>query len=484
MADGVGVIVNLAWVPLKCMNMQDWQIWLSESQERGLLSVPREKLETALAILGQYDVPTAIIGFFTNTNRCQVLRNNNVTWYDWAHSTEHAFDGSTVLVDLPYEFLATDTPLPHIAVQEPTVRNPDFIPCAPTNAGEWRELMFQFFSHYHMADQSVAAHQFDQTVQGNTVLPYMGGPKENMLDDLFCATPVRDKPWGAAIANAVSQFYPEVDPEAAGWHIVAQAVGRLVAAGFNPDDIVINANLYTPRVTDNPEAAWKLQQLVYGYNRAQVLGILISGKDSSSGTYITVQVRIDAPLTLDVLAMGRIPDAGSVIRKPFSTVGDTIRVFTPGLRETSLGGSVYADLQGARGSTLPVINPEELLAGWNIYHGVAQQGIIHSRSAIGTGGLMNRLFQMCLGSSGLGCIINLGERDPLEWLFGEFSGGIVFATEVGHQLPEMESDVHITGTVNDTNTIAITSADKSLFSIGVEEIVNGGWATTFREVAL
>ncbi len=486
MAEGVGVAVNLAWVPLKCAAMLPWQIWLSESQERGVLCVPRARLNEALAILDQYDVPSAVIGFFTDTNRCQVLYNGAVTWHDWADSIGRAFQGSEVVVDLSYEFLAEEAPLPEIPVRRPEFRNKPFVPWRPETSGEWLSYTLRAFGHWHLADQSAAAHQYDQTVQGSTVVPYVGGPAENMLDDVFCATPVRGKPWGAAIANAVNQFYAEVDPEAAGWHIVAQAVSRLVAAGFSPNDIVFNANLYTPRVTDNPEAAWRLQQLVRGYNRAQeVFRIpLVSGKDSSSGTYVTVSVRIDAPLTLEALAMGRMPAARRLIRKPFITPGDTIRVFTPGLASASLGGSVYADLHGARGDALPDINLEELRAGWNAYHAVACRGIIRSRSAIGTGGLLNRLFQMCLGSHRLGCTIDLGECDPLLWLFGEFSGGIVFAAEPGRELPELAGAVQVTGTVTDSYTIVVTTRSGPLFRVGISEIASNGWAKTFKEVAL
>ena len=43
-AEETGVIVNLAWVDLKCAAMAPWQIWISESQERMVIAIPPEKL--------------------------------------------------------------------------------------------------------------------------------------------------------------------------------------------------------------------------------------------------------------------------------------------------------------------------------------------------------------------------------------------------------------------------------------------------------
>lgn len=487
-AEETGVIVNLAWVDLKCAAMSPWQIWISESQERMVLAIPHEKLEEAFTILDTYAVPRSVIGVFTDTHCCQVIYNTSISSDAWVGKAQPKLSGD-IVVDLPYTFLDAEAPLPTIGVSKPALSPQENInPTMPTNQNEWVETVARHLGGYNISDQSSAGHQFDQTVQGNTVLPFLGGTNENMPDELFVATPVRGKPWGAGLANAVNQLYGQVDPAGMGIHVTVQAVAKLVAAGFSPDDIILCGNLYTPKVTDNPEAAWKLVQLVkYGYAPAsEALGTpIITGKDSSSGTFNSETGRIDAPLTVAIAAMGRIKDAGCVLSKALTTPGDEIYLFTPGLQKMELGGSVFFDTFGYRSNALPQIDLSEIRKGFELYHELVVNSHLTARSAIAEGGLMRRLFEMSLGERH-GCSIELPKGDPLLWLFGEFSGSIVFAAPAGtiDQDWELLQDekCHKIGEVVNAPTITVGSGDRSLFSSGINQLATR-WKKTFTEVA-
>ena len=489
-AEGVGVLVNLAWVPLKCASMAPWQIWISESQERGVLAVPPEKISLALEILKEYGVPATVIGVFTDTNRCQVLYAegcehscaNGEYFIDGHPFGKKKDDGrvrNKMVVDLPYEFLMTDTPLPNIEVREPEDLIDDFDIDEPCDSSGWIDLVRLHLCHYNICDQSTAAHQFDMTVQGKTVVPYIGGKQDNMPDEISVMTPLRGEMFGAGVANGVNQFYAEVDPFVAGQNIVIQAVAKLVAAGFSPCEIVLNCNVYTPSVLDNPEAAWRLTRLVKGYASASVaLGIpIFSGKDSSSGTFKGKKV-INAPLTLDVLALGRIFDVRHVVRKDSASSGDTLVLFRPGLKKSGLGGSVLYDLYGKRGSMLPQVDVEETLEGFQEYHALVQRGVVTSRSAISEGGLIRRLFEMSLGN-GLGCSLDLVR--PMSDLFEETPGAIVFSVCAGTNLTGL-GDVLEIGTVMDEPAIKVFQGKNCMFSAGLDEL-GSQWSKTFSEVA-
>lgn len=483
-----GIWVNLAWVPLKCQGMPPWEIWLSESQERGVLAIPAHKLDQALAILAAYNVPASVIGIFTNTKRCQVIYDVDKNQALWQTCPTANLTGD-VAIDLPYSFLHQDCPLPKIEVKERQEKPRHFQPQMPRGEREWVRLVQNHLSHFNLSDQTAASKQFDQTVQGATVLPYVGGTDERMLDELFAATPLLGEPYAVGLANAVSQFYGDIDPAGLGWHIMAQAVAKLVAAGFNPDEMVCNANVYTARVVGFPEHGWALVELIKnGYAPASVIlrVPVISGKDSSSGTFQRDDGSfIHAPLTLDVLAMARMLDYRRLIPKAFAKPGDQLVLFHPGLEEIHLGGSVLLDLFGKRGDKLPLVNLHDVRKGFIRYHGLASKPDhnIHSRSAIGDGGLMRRLFEMSIGSNNLGCEVSLPSSDVFGWLFGEISGAILFATSGNEWQKQLEGEYRIIGKVTDQASITVSSGNDRLFSESIASLSNQ-WSKTFQEVAI
>ena len=65
---GYGAIVNLDRVPLKEKSLAPWEIYISESQERMLLSVNPQNLERVLTIFRSEEVEATPIGRYTSDN--------------------------------------------------------------------------------------------------------------------------------------------------------------------------------------------------------------------------------------------------------------------------------------------------------------------------------------------------------------------------------------------------------------------------------
>ena len=59
-----GAYVSLDKVPLRVSGMTPWEIWISESQERMLLSVRKKNLQRVLDIFKEEDIEAACIGWF------------------------------------------------------------------------------------------------------------------------------------------------------------------------------------------------------------------------------------------------------------------------------------------------------------------------------------------------------------------------------------------------------------------------------------
>lgn len=72
---GCGIDILVEKIPLREADMQPWEIFLSESQERMLLIVEEEKLEPVFAMAKHYGLDCAIVGEMTECKRYRVYKN-------------------------------------------------------------------------------------------------------------------------------------------------------------------------------------------------------------------------------------------------------------------------------------------------------------------------------------------------------------------------------------------------------------------------
>ena len=68
---GVGMIIDLTKVPKRQANMKDWEILLSESQERMLIVCKKGEEQTLLDVFDKWDLECAEIGVVTDTGRLE-----------------------------------------------------------------------------------------------------------------------------------------------------------------------------------------------------------------------------------------------------------------------------------------------------------------------------------------------------------------------------------------------------------------------------
>src|SRR3989338_3513001 len=67
-----GAKISLEKVPLKYPGLQPWEIWISESQERMTLAVPKQKWKTFQKLMESRGVEATVIGEFTNSGKIVV----------------------------------------------------------------------------------------------------------------------------------------------------------------------------------------------------------------------------------------------------------------------------------------------------------------------------------------------------------------------------------------------------------------------------
>jgi phosphoribosylformylglycinamidine synthase II len=78
MGKDLGAEVNLEKVPLKYQGLTYTEIWISESQERMILSVPKENIDKLKEIFNKENVEATVIGEFTNTKRLKLYYKDNL----------------------------------------------------------------------------------------------------------------------------------------------------------------------------------------------------------------------------------------------------------------------------------------------------------------------------------------------------------------------------------------------------------------------
>jgi phosphoribosylformylglycinamidine synthase subunit PurSL len=461
-----GVALELDAVPLKDKSLTAWEILLSESQERMLIAVPREKLAETEELLKRFEVDSTVLGNFTSSGRLEA------TWH------------GRKVVDLEMSFLWGACPMDAIKVAKPQRRlKPVSIP-EPRTREEWSAAVERVLGHYHCCDQSAAGARFDTTVQGRTAVGPYAGKNHRMPTNLYVSAPLRGKTYGVISTVAFNPFYGDVDPAAMARLMIVEAISKAVVAGADYREMVLCDNFYTPKV--RPEIAWDLREMVSAIaNFSESIGVpFISGKDSSSGTFESAGRQIDVPPTLAVAVLGRLPDVKKVVTKDFKRAGNAL-VWVGAMEPGALGGTVYADGYGQRGDRLyDPGDADSIRRTWDYLLELHRQGLYVSGSAIAEGGVLLRLFEAAFGS-GLGARVALDSaagrrRDGL--LFGEFIGSMLLEVSQDFEFPRDSEIPHARiGEVMKSHEIALEDQGKSVWHQPVASLAET-WSKTFREV--
>src|SRR5437016_4675924 len=156
LAGGFGAEVDLEKVPLKEEGLAPWEIWVSESQERMMLAVRPENVDSVLRIFDLYDVPATVIGRVIPEKVCRVR-----------------YQGTVVLeMDLPFYTGGPEYSRPYEA--------PAALPSQdlrlPREPQDYRSTILKILASPNVASKEYVIRQYDHEVRASTVLkPLQGG---------------------------------------------------------------------------------------------------------------------------------------------------------------------------------------------------------------------------------------------------------------------------------------------------------------------
>lgn len=358
-----GCIVDLEKIPLKYPGLSPWQIWISESQERMTLSVPKTKWPAFKKIMDRHAVEATRIGEFTDSGSCVVK-----------------YSGKKVM-DLSLDFLHDGRPIK----QQKSKKVARKVAKAPKPNESLEASFLRVLAGPSVGSISFISAQYDHEVQGNSVTkPLQGRGRVN--SDAAVIKPVFDSERGVVLAQGYAPWYSAIDTYAMAAASIDTAVRNAIAAGATREHLAILDN-FCWSSSEKPERLYELKMAAKAcYDVAVAYGTpYISGKDSMFNDFRGFDakgkpVHIAALPTLLVSAIGVIPDAEKAMTIDFKSSGDSVYVI--GETNDELGGSEYSKY-----GNVPVVDTKKNAKVYDVVSKAIQGGLIVSAIGVGRGGL-------------------------------------------------------------------------------------------------
>ena len=386
---GLGIRLDLERVPVREAGMTAYEMMLSESQERMLMTLRPEREAEARAIFEKWDLDFAVIGETIAEDRFVVRLHG------------------AVKADLPLKALSGEAP----EYDRPWVASPPPPPLGAIPEIEPAEALRALIGRPNFASRAWVWSQYDHMVLADTVVP----PGSD-------AGVVRVHGTGKAVAftSDVTPRYCKADPYCGGVQAVAEAFRNLCATGARPLAVTDNLNFGNP---EKPEIMGQLVGCIEGIGAAcRALDMpVVSGNVS---LYNETEGRAILP-TPTIGAVGLLGSLDEIIRMA-PREGD--RLLLIGETRGHLGQSaLLAELWGREEGEAPPVDLAAERAAGEFLRAAKAAGLVAAAHDLSDGGLAVAAAEMALaGRVGIE-VVSEAEIDPLGWFFGEDQGRYLVA---------------------------------------------------------
>ena len=404
-----GCDVWLDKVPLKYDGLDQWEIWVSESQERMTVAVTPENIDRFMALSKKHAVESTVIGTYTNSGKLHITYNGKTCAYVDMDLLKSGFPD--------WEFDALWLSPEQRGLYEPVIGEPH----------DFNQLLRDLLARPNICSKEWISRQYDHEVQGGSVIKPLVGKDRDVYSDAAVIRPVLPSQKGLVFSQALLPHYSAIDAYCMTACTIDEAVRRMVAVGGDPGHIGGVDNFCWPSIQydpeKNPDGRFKAAQLVRSCRALADLCLayeipLLSGKDSMyvdghlPGRYGESH-KISALETMQFSAVGVCADVEKCVTMDAKCAGD--RVYVLGETRNELGASEYYDLFGYTGRNVPRVFPEKFVAGYNAVFAAIGQELVASVHGIYRGGLGVHLAMVAMAGN-LGMDINLA-RVPAEGVF-------------------------------------------------------------------
>ncbi len=410
-----GARVDLDKALLKYKGLSYTEIWISEAQERMVVSVPREKLKRLLELFEKENVEAAVIGEFTNTKRLEIFSNG------------------VSVCDLDMKFLHEGVPdsARKAVWQHPVIKETRLKKTKDLN----KELL-KVLGDLNICSKEWIIRQYDHEVQGMSVLKPLSGAENDGPQDAAVIKPLADSNRGIAISCGINSRYSDIDPYWMAASVVDEALRQIISVGGTLKQIAVLDN-FSWANTAKPKVLGELVRACLGAQDASLAYEVpfISGKDSLNNEYNIGKKTIAIPSTLLISAMGVIDDVEKVVSSDLKAAGNLI--YCIGTTANEMGGSSYFAINNYKSSSVPKVDFKRNRRTFERLSQCIRKRLIRSCHDISDGGLGVTLAEMAF-SGNVGMNVSLAKvkcripknelRDDII-LFSESNGRFVVEIE-------------------------------------------------------
>ncbi len=386
-----GATLELDNIPLKYPGLADYEIVISESQER--MTISTRSFAELKRLAERYSVEATAVGTFHSKGYFEVTRQGK----------------PVALLDLA--FLHKGVPTLALESQWLPPQTADTSP-PPLSSPNLKDTLLSLLACPNISSREAVIRQYDHEVQGASVIKPLMGPLQQAPCDAAVFRPLFEEDAGLVVSNGLCPELSAFDTYLMAICATDEAVRNAVAVGADPSTITLLDNFCwsDPVATPaNPEGKYKLAQLVRACQglaaAVKAYGTpLISGKDSMKNDFADGTLRLSIPPTLLVSAMGRIAQSDAAVSMDFKSCGDLIYILAAG--SLGVAGSQWSVIQGFSCPILPGLDLEHSAKLYVRLHEVIERSWVKSCHDLSEGGLAVALAESVIGS-GLGADISM-----------------------------------------------------------------------------
>jgi len=387
MGEVLGARVQLELVPLKYHGLTYTEIWISESQERMVLAVKKDKAKELLEAFAKEDVEATVIGEFTNTKKLEL------------------FYGAHQVCSLDMDFLHQG--LPKITKKALWIKPQSHPKIGPVRKKDQTQNLIKLLSAPDIASKEWVIRQYDHEVQGGTVIKPLVGIANDGPSDAAVIKPRFDSMRGLAVSCGINFNYGDLDPYWMAAGNIDEALRQIIAVGGSIKNAAILDNFCWGN-PDKPDRLGGLVRAAFGcYDASMGFRVpFISGKDSFYNEFTVKNRTISIPGTLLISAIAIVDDVSRSVTMDLKAEDNLLYIVGETFEE--LGGSHYMKILNKRSGVVPQVDFKKARYSMDALSLATQKGLVRSMHDCSEGGIAVALAEMCF-AGGLGANIFLSD---------------------------------------------------------------------------
>ncbi|MDD3804259.1 MAG: phosphoribosylformylglycinamidine synthase subunit PurL [bacterium] len=433
MGEHTGAEVYLDRVPLKYDGLTYDEIWISESQERMVLSVNERNYENLKKIVEKHNTNIAHIGYF---------RGRDLKIY---------FKKKLVL-DIEMSFLHKGIPL-SLKKVKPYINAKERSSKVKINV---EEAAYKVVGHPDVKSKEWIIRQYDHEVQSQTLIKPLGGETQAGANDSAVISPIYKSEKCLVLGCGINPRYGELNPSKMTYAVIDEAVRNVLCQGGDIEHSFMLDNFSWGDTNKDTTLGALVESCLACRDYSVNLGIpFISGKDSLNNFFMMKDREIEIPPTL-LISVISVTDKNRIRSSYFNDSDSLVYLFGENTKNELLG-SVLFDSYRIKEGTMPSLNPKESVKTHSLLSSLNKTGLIESCHDVSDGGLLTSIFEMSLGNR-IGCnIIFKTKLSPSEFLFSEsLSRYVITVAKKNRELFESMASgkAELIGATNSTGNIS------------------------------